>query len=198
VVTATATASNGWAFLEWRGDAAGTTPTVLLTVNRSQSLEAVFGTTLGTTVAGGGSVQVYPNLAFYPYGMVARLVAIPQAGNYFGVWGNAASGNVNPLYFTVSNANPTVSCLFAALGTGQHALTVIPDGFGHVTVNPRANTYSTGAGVTLTAVPDSDQQFSVERRRHGHKQSAVVEHDGEQGHHGPLHAHTGLERGFLP
>ena len=159
IVTLTPQPSNGWTFLEWRGDASGTNPTVALTMNREKTVQAIFGTTLGTTVAGNGSVAVYPALALYPYGTIARLTAIPQSGNYFGVWGNAGSGNTNPLYFAVTGANPGISSLFAALGANQHALTVIPDGFGRVTISPRANVYATGSSVSLNATPDPAQEF---------------------------------------
>ena len=159
VVTLTPQPSNGWTFLEWRGDACGTNSTVNLTMNRAKTVQAIFGTTLGTTIAGSGAVSVHPALPLYPYGCVARLTAIPQAGSYFAVWGNAASGSTNPLYFTVTSAAPTVSSLFAALGANQYALTVIPDGFGRVTTTPRANAYGTGASVSLNAIPDPGQQF---------------------------------------
>jgi hypothetical protein len=128
-------------------------------MSRGKTVQAVFGTTLGTTVAGNGAVSVHPALPLYPYGSVARLTAIPHAGNYFGIWGNAASGSTNPLYFTVTSAAPTVSSLFAALGANQYALIVIPDGFGRVTTTPRANAYATGASVSLNAIPDPGQQF---------------------------------------
>jgi hypothetical protein len=130
-----------------------------LTMNRAKTVQAIFGTTLGTTVAGNGAVSVYPSLPLYPYGTVARLTAIPQAGSYFAVWGNSASGNTNPLYFTMSSAAPTVSSLFATLGVNQQALTVIPDGFGRVAITPRANVYTNGASVSLNAIPDPGQQF---------------------------------------
>ncbi len=159
VVTLTPQSSNGWTFLEWRGDASGANSTVNLTMNRVKNVQAIFGTTLGTTVAGNGAVDVHPALPLYPYGTVARLTAIPQAGSYFAVWGNAGSGNTNPLYFTVTSAAPTVSSLFAGLGASQCALTVIPDGFGKVTISPGANAYTTGASVSLNAIPDPGQQF---------------------------------------
>jgi hypothetical protein len=159
IVSVSATQSAGWTFLHWLGDLAGSNNPATLTLSRSKQVQAVFGTTLGTTASGGGSVTKIPNSALYPFGSVVTLVGVPQAGNYFGIWGNAASGNVNPLYFTVTNANQTVSSLFAPLGGGQAALTVIPNGFGHVTASPQANVYSTGAGVTLTAVPDPGQSF---------------------------------------
>lgn len=159
-VTVTATPASGWTFLQWLGDVSVTNPSVQLTVNRPLRLEALFGTTLGTSVAGSGTLQVYPLLPFHPYGSVARLTAIPDAGNAFAVWGNAASGNVNPLAFPVTNATPTVSCLFAPLAPGQYALTALVDGFGRVTVNPRANTYAAQTSVTLTAIPEPGQDFA--------------------------------------
>ncbi len=159
IVTLTPQPSNGWTFLEWRGDASGTNPTGVLTMDREKTVQAIFGTTLGTTVAGNGSVQVYPALPLYPYGTVARLAAIPQPGNFFGVWGNAASGNTNPLYFAVTGANPVVASVFGALAANHYALNVIPDGFGKVTATPQGNFYVAGASVPLDAIPGPGQQF---------------------------------------
>ena len=36
---------------------------------------------------------------------------------------------------------------------------MLPEGFGQVSASPRANRYSTGASVTLTALPDAGQSF---------------------------------------
>ena len=111
----------------------------------------MFGTTLTTTAAGGGSVVANPSSAVYPYGAIVQLSGIPDPGNYFGLWGNAASGNANPLQFQVTNANLTVSSLFGALSSGQVALTIVPIGNGHITASPSANAYQSGQPVTVTA-----------------------------------------------
>ena len=95
----------------------------------------------------------------YPYGTPVRLTAVPQAGNYFVLWGNAASGTNNPLTFSVTNPNPTVTAVFAALPANQHALTVVPDGFGTVTNSPRGNRFGNGTNVTLLATPEAGQEF---------------------------------------
>jgi hypothetical protein len=159
IVTATATPSNGWTFLYWQGDASGVNPVIKVSTDRDKSIQAVFGTTLSTTVAGSGQVLVYPPVALYPYGSVARLTGVPQPGNVFGIWGNAASGNTNPLNFAVTSANPTVSSLFVSTPPGNSALTVLISGNGQVDAIPRANYYATGQPVTLTATAAFGESF---------------------------------------
>jgi hypothetical protein len=158
-VTLTANPQSGSSFIGWSGDASGSSPTVSLLMDRDKAVYAQFGTTLSTTATGGGQVLVDPARAAYPYGSVVRLTAVPQAGNYFGLWGNAASGNTNPLYFTVSAPTQTVSSIFAPVPAGQAALTVEINGGGTVSVNPRANVYPTNQSVTLMATPNAGQLF---------------------------------------
>lgn len=159
LVTLTATPLPGWTFLQWLGDASGTNPSNTVRVTRDMCVQALFGTSLGTTVAGSGSVLDDPVAPLYPYGTVARLTGLPQAGNFFAAWGNAASSTNNPLLFPVTNANPTVSSVFGALSAGQAALTVVVSGQGRVSTSPRGNRFNTNQTVTLTATPDADQTF---------------------------------------
>ena len=159
VVTITATPNAGWMFLQWLGDASGGSAVTNLTMNRAKAVQAIFGTTLGTTAANGGYVMLNPPGGIYPYGTTVQLSAIPSNGNFFAIWGNAAGGNVNPLNFVLTNANPTVSSLFAPVPGGQAALTVIPVGMGSISVSPRANAYATGSGVTIMATPEAGQVF---------------------------------------
>jgi hypothetical protein len=160
VITAQATPGLGWTLLQWLGDANGASATLAFPVTGPISLKAVFGTSLATTVAGNGTLQLRPIAALYPYGSVVQLSAVPEAGSYFGIWGNAGSGNANPLYFTVTNPSPTVSSLFAPLSQNQVSLSVIPIGKGRITVTPPANLYSVGTGVLLTATPEFGQNFT--------------------------------------
>lgn len=156
----TATPAPGWTFLHWLGDATGTNAVATLDMSRNRCAQAVFGTALSHTVVGSGSLVWSPAAELYPYGTTVRLSALPQTGNYFALWGNAASGTNHPLAFTLTNANATVTAVFAALPANQHALTVLAEGFGQVSVSPRANRYSTGASVTLTALPEPGQTFT--------------------------------------
>ena len=157
----TATPAPGWTFLQWLGDAAGTNPVVNLSMARSKTVRAVFGTALGTSTVGGGSVVVSPLSPLYPYGSFVRLTPVPATGNYHALWANAAAGHTNnPLLFAVTNANPTVTAVFASLsGTLSNALTVIPDGRGEVTLTPPGNRYRTNTSVLLQATPEPGQAF---------------------------------------
>ena len=59
-------------------------------------------------VSGKGEVLILPAADFYPYGYVVRLVALPEAGNYFRDWSGAAAGTTNPLSFAVTVPEPAV------------------------------------------------------------------------------------------
>ena len=118
--TVTATPAPGWTFLQWLGDATAGNPVISVSMSRNQCVQAVFGTSVGQSVVGNGSVMRSPALTLSPYGTTVRLTALPQAGNYFALWGNAASGTNNPMSFTVTSANPTVTAVFATLLANQH------------------------------------------------------------------------------
>ena len=149
----------GWTLLNWMGDASGTNPKASVTMDRPKEVQAVFGTTCNTTVLRQGAVVRNLGTGLVPFGAVVRLTAIPQPGYYLGLWGNAASSVVNPLDFTVTNANPTVGAFFLPLGANQAALTVLEQGAGVVAREPEANAYTKGQAVRLTAQPFPGQAF---------------------------------------
>ncbi len=161
IVTATAVPSTGWSFLHWLGDAQGTNAQVNISMDSDRTVEAVFGTTVTTTVAGNGRIQIDPPGGLYPYGAVVRLTAVPQPGSYFGSWGNAAPvTNSNPLAFTIPGPNPTVSSIFGVATGGDVALTVQLNGRGRVSVAPPGNVFLPNQSVTLTALPEAGQSFA--------------------------------------
>ena len=157
----TATAAPGWTFLQWLGDATGTNPVVNLNMTRNKTVRAMFGTALNTSIVGGGSIVVSPVSPWYPYGSLIRLTAAPVTGNSLAFWGNSGAGRTNnPLLFPVTNANPTVTTVFASLGGPETvALTVLPDGRGQVTLTPPGNRFEFGTNVVLQATPDAGQAF---------------------------------------
>ncbi len=159
VVTVTATPAPGWTFMGWMGDVLSSDASLVLTMTNNRSLHAVFGTALAAIPSGSGAVLVEPEAAVYPFGAAVRLSAVPADGNFFVVWGGAASGTNNPLTFVVRNPNPTITCLFGVLGTDQFALAAVPNGFGRINSNPRGNRFPAGQQITLTAIPDPGQTF---------------------------------------
>jgi hypothetical protein len=159
VVTATAVPDSGWMFLYWLGDTSGINSTTNISMERDKSIYAVFGTTLSTTVAGSGQIMLSPPGGLYACGRTVRLTAVPQSGSYFGFWGDAATGNTNPLYFAVTNPNPTISSIFGTNSANQAALTVLINGNGRVILSPQGNVFSTNQTVTLTGTPDSGENF---------------------------------------
>ena len=113
IVSVTAVPSNGWTLLQWLGDLGGTNLSNNVIMDRNKSVQAIFGTTVGNAVgSGGGSIVFNPPGPVYPYGTVLRATAVPQPGNFFVDWGDAASGDTNPFLFPVTNANSTISALF--------------------------------------------------------------------------------------
>jgi hypothetical protein len=157
-VTLMAESQPGWEFLQWLGDVQGRDATVTVQVTHNLCAEAIFGTAITNVVAGGGLVALDPSVSLYPFGTRVRMTAVPTIGNYFALWGNAASGTNNPLPFTVTNAGQTVSAAFTALPTGQAALTVLISGHGRV-ATPRANRYAMGQMAALRAIADAGQEF---------------------------------------
>jgi hypothetical protein len=151
VVTVTATASNGWTFLGWTGNASDTKNPLSLIVDAPKSLAALFGTSVNTSVIGGGIIELNATNPI-PYGTIVRATGVPNYGSYFVLWGNALTGTNNPAEFTVTTTNP-VHALFATLPANSAALTVRISGEGDVSVSPTKAYYAAGDSVTLTATP---------------------------------------------
>ena len=150
VVTLAATASDGWSFLGWQGDASGTNSPLSITINQTQNIQALFGTVVGTNTAGGGGIVLnQPNPV--PYGTVLTASAVPGAGNHFVTWSGAASGTNAPSTIVVTSANPTIGALFSTMPGGKNTLSVVVMGNGSVAINPQQNYYNAGDSVTLSA-----------------------------------------------
>jgi hypothetical protein len=158
-VTLTAIPAAGWTFLQWLGSSSSTNPSITLRMTADKCMQAVFGTTLNTTVAGNGTINIYPSASVYPYGTSIRLTAVPLGSNYFVLWGNAATGNANPINLLLTSPNQTVSSLFGALPTNRFTLTVLQTGLGTTSSSLQTNLYTNGQTIAVTAMPGPDQVF---------------------------------------
>ena len=116
-VTLTAQPAVGWAFLEWSGDASGTSATTTVTIAGPTNVTAAFTAlaaptlTTSTTGDGTGTIQVNPDKDEYAWGEQVVLTAVPGAGSVFAGWSGDASGSNNPLQVTM-NANKNIVARF--------------------------------------------------------------------------------------
>ncbi|PWU16274.1 MAG: hypothetical protein C5B50_13910 [Verrucomicrobia bacterium] len=145
-----ATASNGWSFIQWQGDVTSTNNPLNLTITQTNNVQGIFGTVVGTNVAGSGSVVLSPPNPV-PYGTNLTATAIPAPGYYFRLWSGALSGTNNPANFIVTSATPTVGALFSPVPGGSCTLNVTVNGKGTVSVSPQQIYYTQGQTVMLTA-----------------------------------------------
>jgi hypothetical protein len=159
VVQMTAQPARGWSFLRWSGDAEGTNPVILVTMDRAREVEALFGTVLTTTNLGLGSIQLEPASPAYARGEVVRATAVPGPGQFFALWGGIANGETNPLTFTINGPVPTLSALFSPLADNTYSLTVIPQGQGEVRWTPQQSSFEAGTEVRVEAFPSSGSRF---------------------------------------
>ena len=82
--------------------ASGNNPVLNITMNTNKSIEAVFGTTLSKILSQGTAGILFIRLSpLYPYGRGGPSFRAATSRKLFGVWGNAASGNTNPLFYTM-------------------------------------------------------------------------------------------------
>jgi hypothetical protein len=157
--TLTALPAGGWTFLDWKGHPQGTNPVVSLQMTSDKTVRARFGTSVTVQKSGNGAVSLSPLSALYPYDTPVRLIAQPDPGQYFAGWSGSAIGDANPLTMWVRDADAVIIGSFLPLPAGRVALTVIPNGYGEVSVLPYTNTFTTGQMVTNQALPAAGQEF---------------------------------------
>jgi hypothetical protein len=155
VMTLAATPSDGWSFIDWQGAVTSTANPVNLTIHQTQSVQAIFGTSVVATNAVGGGIMVVNLPGLVPYGSPATVSAVPNPGNYFVTWSGALSGTNSPGSFSVTSVNPVVNALFTALPGGKYSLSAVLAGNGTLTVSPQQSYYNPGTPVTLTASTNS-------------------------------------------
>lgn len=96
-VTLTATASAGYAFVEWQGDLTGSINPQPLILNGNKTVTAVFQPIHALTVSGSnGSVAKSPDQSDYADGDTVQLTATPSAGYVFQQWSGDLAGAANP------------------------------------------------------------------------------------------------------
>jgi len=110
-----ATASPGYRFDHWEGDAKGTNRQAVVRMTANRVVTAVFVKTYTLTMAVsspyGGSVTPSVGTRTYDAGTVVTLRATPKRGYHFDHWEGDVTGILNPTSVTM-NASRTVKAVF--------------------------------------------------------------------------------------
>ena len=157
-VTLNASASSGWTFAAWSGDASGSVNPVTVNMTDNKSVTATFTQnvyTLSLSVVGNGSVNLN-NTGPYHYGDAVLLTPIPSSYWSFDHWSGDLTGSANPATLIVT-ANMSVTATFTQV---NYTLTVGTYGNGYVILNNTGPYYHYGDVVLLTAVPDAHWIFN--------------------------------------
>ncbi|MFW5813452.1 MAG: InlB B-repeat-containing protein [Fibrobacterota bacterium] len=131
-VSLTATPEAGYVFSGWGGDASGTVNPLSVTMDADKNITATFTAqaasyTLETDVSGQGSVSKSPNASSYESGTTVTLTATPEQGYVFSGWSGDASGEENPLSFTVKG-NSAVTATFTQEPTTEPSTELLVNG----------------------------------------------------------------------
>jgi uncharacterized repeat protein (TIGR02543 family) len=168
VVNLEAVPNEGFQFASWSGELVGSENPTTITMDSDHAVSVTFAVDLFSLVVSGthGSLnvddvaQTLPYSAFYDYGAVVCLEAVPDAGYRFAGWSGDLTGTTNPADITI-NSDKAVTASFTI---GSYTLSLSGTG-GVVKVDDVAQTlpwsgqYYYGTSVTLEAVADSCMRF---------------------------------------
>ena len=138
----TLTASSGFPFLGWSGDASGNTNPLTITVDGPKNITASFQAytvTTAVTPAGTGTVTKTPDQTYYPFWATVSLNAVPNPGYQFDSWSGDLTGNQNPGSLRV-DGNKNVTATFTLTPPSCGGWSLIP-------VDPRPNPRSSSATI---------------------------------------------------
>ncbi len=160
-VTLTATADTGWTFSGWSGDVTSVINPLSLTINGNTTLTATFTQneytiSLFVDPDGKGVISTNPS-GIYEYNQDVELTATPIPGWEFKQWSGDVTSSTNPLTVTVTN-NLNILAEFEKVGY-TISITIDPEGYGTVNLNPQKDFYALDEQVTLTATALDDWSF---------------------------------------
>ena len=157
-----ATANEGWRFVEWTGDHTGTNSTTTITVDADKNISAIYekkSYALTTNTSGEGTVDekiVAAKATDYDHGTVVELTANPETGWIFVEWQGDVTGSQNPHELTVDKTKDVT----AVFQKKTFSLTLSTTGQGSIAKNPDQQEYEYDTVVELTANAENGWQFS--------------------------------------
>jgi uncharacterized repeat protein (TIGR02543 family) len=155
-VTMTAAPAPGYRFDHWSGDAAGSLPTINVTMNSAKNISANFVKiwTLATSAVPAAGGTVSPAGGTYDDGTVVSLAATSASGYRFDHWSGDATGTAATVSVTMSAAR-NVTATFVKIWTLSTAIDPSAGG----TISPAPGTFDDGTIVSLKAVPATGYRF---------------------------------------
>jgi uncharacterized repeat protein (TIGR02543 family) len=158
-VQLTALPDPGYHFIQWTGDATGSSNPLDVVIDSNESITAIFAINTFdlVTTAVHGSITRNPDQASYDSNSVVQLTAVPDAGYHFVDWTGDATGSTNPIDVTM-DGNKSITANFAI---NQYGLNVAVVGTGTVAKVPDQPLYDHGTGVQLTATAGTGYLFSA-------------------------------------
>jgi hypothetical protein len=157
----TATADPGWSFSGWSGNLVSTDNPLTITIDGNTTLTATFiknEYTINLLIdpEGKGSISTNPS-GTYEYNQQVELTATPLPGWEFKQWSGDVTSTENPLIMTVID-NLNILAEFEKVGY-IISVTIDPEGYGAVNINPQKDFYALDEQVTLTATALDDWSF---------------------------------------
>ena len=166
VVTATATADTGYAFVEWSDGGVPVSPGAVytFTVTSDHALSAAFAPlsyNIGVVGGGaGGSVSIEPPTGPYAYGAAITVTATADPGYAFAGWSEGGTPiSTSALYTFIVAGDHALSASFTQLSYSVSTATA-GAGSGLVSLDPPGGIYTYGAVVTATATAGAGSAFA--------------------------------------
>ncbi len=119
-VTITATPDSEYEFVNWSGDASGTSNSITITMDSDKSITANFTTDFTLTISAGTGGTTIPSPGTYTYeeGTGVTVTATPDNGNELSNWSGNASGTSNPITITM-DSDKSITANFSAKAKGE-------------------------------------------------------------------------------
>jgi len=149
--------STNYYFVEWTGDASGSTNPTTILMDRNKSIRAHFTQNLRklTVSSGtGGTTNPSPGTHDYPHGSTIDVQALPNTNYRFDKWTGDASGTNNPVS-VLMNEDKSIKANFIR----QYKLTIQSSTGGTTDPLPGSHRYDTGETVSIRATPNSNYRF---------------------------------------
>ncbi len=163
-VTVEATPNQGWEFVEWTGDEAGTDTTLNVTMDSDKNITAVFEEEAGEyeltiSIDGEGTTAPSSGTHTFEEGTNVTVEATSADGWQFVEW----TGDETCADMTINitmNSDKNITAIFEKESSGEYELTISINGEGATQPSAGNHTYEEMTNVTVEAIPAEGWEFT--------------------------------------